>query len=365
MISIKKYLDTRQDKANAGMPDKFAATIEAYRSGLIAMSKATAFDDSTHGVEAGGRLKDITQRVSLESSIDDIKHAASEVDVNLALWSRRAASQRQALESEVRELLLALADAASALDSRSKDHTAKFGCVIGNIEKIGGLEDIAQIRIAIIERVAELRSSIESLNQTNQHLVSDLQTKVSTFEDRLKSVEELAFTDSLTGLANRRCLEDRINYNIERKLPFCFVIFDLNRFKAVNDTFGHVAGDDLLRQVALKLKQNSRASDLVGRWGGDEFVLLLSGNQTSVNPHVRRLKQEVCARYMLHGSSGFYSTFDVETAVGVAQWRQDEPVTALIARADENMYRDKSHAARTTSPDQAPSPTRKPAVPTV
>jgi diguanylate cyclase (GGDEF)-like protein len=138
-------------------------------------------------------------------------------------------------------------------------------------------------------------------------------------------------------------------HNIENQIPFCVVLFDLNRFKLINDTFGHQAGDDLLRQFAEKLKQKSRATDMIGRWGGDEFLSILSGNIDQVKFHAQRLQREVCTRYMLHGADGFYSTLDIEAAAGVAQWQPEESQRQVVTRADAEMYRDKGRMNETSS----------------
>src|SRR3569833_527268 len=122
MISIKKYLDHRGGAPISETPEKFLTVVDAYRSGLAAISKATSLDGSPHGVEAGNRLRDISERIGAKPGAEDIKQAANEVDANLALWSWRVVSDRQALLAELKELVLALAKTADAVGSRSKDH---------------------------------------------------------------------------------------------------------------------------------------------------------------------------------------------------------------------------------------------------
>ena len=92
--------------------------------------------------------------------------------------------------------------------------------------------------------------------QDSNKSVAKLRAEVSTYETKLKTVEQLALRDALTGLANRRSVEDRIEWRITNESVFCVVILDLDRFKQVNDTHGHVAGDSLLKHffssVALR-----------------------------------------------------------------------------------------------------------------
>lgn len=87
--------------------------------------------------------------------------------------------------------------------------------------------------------------------------------------------EELALTDTLTGLRNRRALDHDMSYLLRRAAPFCLMHIDLDYFKAVNDTLGHAAGDHVLREVAKVLCVETRAGDTVARIGGDEFVVIL------------------------------------------------------------------------------------------
>lgn len=350
MISIKKYLDDKLRTKVGDVLEPCRAIETVYRSGLLHLAKAVARDESPYGAELSARLFELDKRMGPDPSIADIKQAASEFEANLSLWSKWAALERRAMAFELKQLIKALAETADAVASRGQEHSDEFGALTGHLEQIATLENIAEIRVAIVNRVSEFRSGINQLKQTNRELVSDLQTKVTKFEERLKSVEELAFIDPLTGVANRRSLEERIAYNIEHQSTFCVVLFDLNRFKDVNDTFGHVAGDDLLRQFGEKLKIHSRGTDTVGRWGGDEFVLVLSGTEKAMDPAVRRLQRQVCSRYLLRGSGEFYSTLDVEAAVGMAQWRPGESLTEVVARADENMYRDKSRLKKASVP---------------
>jgi len=343
MISIKKFLDeTIKSKPGDHFDSPIVAIVGAYRSALGAVARAVSRNGSPYGAELESRLIGLDRRIASDPSVDVVRETAIEFETNIALWSQRAFAEASAKDSEIKELILALAKTAETLVVRDKKTASQFGALTGQLEKIGDLSNVRQIRTAILERVTELRSTIEQVNQENRQFVSELESKVTTFETRLKSAENLALTDALTGVANRRCLEDRMTYNIEHHALFCVVLFDLNRFKDINDTFGHNAGDDLLRQFAARLKQKSRATDLVGRWGGDEFVLVLSGAEKRVRPLIRRLQKEVSTRYMLHGGDRFYSAMDIDAAVGVAEWQSDESMSQVITRADAEMYQDKS-----------------------
>ncbi|MDO8863091.1 GGDEF domain-containing protein [Haliea sp. E1-2-M8] len=153
----------------------------------------------------------------------------------------------------------------------------------------------------------------------------------------------LASEDVLTGLPNRRSIDETLNRTLERarrhREHFAVVMLDLNRFKRVNDELGHQAGDALLVEVARRLRCFLREADYAGRLGGDEFLLIVHGidNRVSAGRVAKRLREALDGPAVL-GSE----TVSVAIAVGVAIWPQDgDSVDALLTAADRHMYEDK------------------------
>ncbi len=144
-------------------------------------------------------------------------------------------------------------------------------------------------------------------------------------------IMDLANNDALTGLINRRHWEERLSHmvslNKRDKNPVTLVFMDLDDFKKVNDEFGHAAGDQLLISVAEQLKELCRDTDLLGRWGGDEFGIVL--------PHVDRDHATLFVqrlRAKLHNTG---------ISAGVVTLREGESMEEFLSRADKAMYRDK------------------------
>jgi len=162
---------------------------------------------------------------------------------------------------------------------------------------------------------------------------------------RVEKHQEMAFADPLTGLANSRCLVrhlDRIAQFDRHARPFSVVMLDLDRFKEVNDTLGHLQGDELLREVSRRLLEVARAEDIVCRYAGDEFVLLLPGVS---NDNAERVADRV--REAIDSIPAVGGAVKVGASVGVATFPSDgEDSRHLLHLADQRMYEDKFRRRR-------------------
>ncbi len=155
-------------------------------------------------------------------------------------------------------------------------------------------------------------------------------------EQRAVAMEAAANTDALTQLANRRHAERVMEDEVERAerygRPLATVLFDLDYFKNVNDAFGHEAGDRVLSEVRDLLRQRLRDSDVLARWGGEEFLLISPEMRL---PEAARLAERLRRLVELHdfGTGG-----SLTASFGVAERREGETAAELVRRADEAMY---------------------------
>ena len=155
--------------------------------------------------------------------------------------------------------------------------------------------------------------------------------------EKAAEAQKLANTDQLTGLANRRAtlawLGSLIAASEEVDEPLAVLMFDIDHFKRINDSFGHQAGDDVLRKVASLTRKQFRAEDLVGRIGGEEFVCILSG---LTDREARRLADRLCAA-IARGSRA-EKLPPVTISIGLATYRKGDDVEQLLGRADAALY---------------------------
>jgi diguanylate cyclase (GGDEF)-like protein len=164
--------------------------------------------------------------------------------------------------------------------------------------------------------------------------------------------QEQAFKDGLTGLANPRALQFQVARELARarrtSSPFSLILLDLDDFKGINDQYGHLAGDRALQEVAKVLQQTTRAYDTCIRYGGDEFVILLSSCGRGESEEHRRRVQEAVAAISLHADDG--REIELRVSAGASVFPDDgDTYERLLARADRRMYRNKAES-KTTRP---------------
>jgi len=159
----------------------------------------------------------------------------------------------------------------------------------------------------------------------------------SDIDERFEALEQLAATDPLTGLANRRGCEKSIAGEISRaereRKPLSCIMLDIDRFKQVNDTMGHQAGDQVLREISAMLRQSVRAYDIVARWGGEEFLVILPGADLEA---ARQLAERIRLGVQK------LPTSSVTISAGAAEFDADYDFEATLRTADRLMYEAKA-----------------------
>ena len=191
-------------------------------------------------------------------------------------------------------------------------------------------------------------SSFESVPTTTlKKLASDLRAASQQLESAEQQLHELATTDPLTGCHNRRFYGEIIDHEFERHRrngwPMTLVFIDIDGVKLVNDHLGHAMGDRLIRRVATLLKRHVRSNDYVIRWGGDEFVVLMTCSETEARRKGTTLKRAFSAsirRWALPSGVGL--------SIGCAELGPaTDDVETLVRQADDRMYADKKKHRKT------------------
>jgi diguanylate cyclase (GGDEF)-like protein len=345
VISLKKYLDMDPSQLPAPEPEPnllLDAVLKSYRSALMAMGKSGLQACPAIGAQLQQNMAGLEQRLSKNVTPALMQETETKITEELDQWGARTQQHFKAKTDEVRELLIVMARTAESVGERDNKYANQFSTFTTQLRAIANLDDLTQIRESLVKGAAELKVSVDQMAQDSQKLVAQLQAEVSTYEGKLKVAEDLALRDSLTGLSNRRNVEERITWRMDRQQTFCVAVLDLNRLKFVNDTYGHLAGDHLLQQFAKELRSGCRSTDVVGRWGGDEFILVLDGASSAVEPQIERLRKWVFGEYSVKpGPDAKEVKISVDASIGLAQWNPGETLDQVIERADAVMYKEK------------------------
>ena len=172
----------------------------------------------------------------------------------------------------------------------------------------------------------------------------------TSLEERCQTLHEKATKDPLTQVANRaefvRVHQQFVDAHLERSLPCALIISDLDRFKRINDTYGHQAGDDALMVFANVLKSHCRAGDLVARYGGEEFVVLCADcNNASGASRAEEIRKDLASRAItsIDGNS-------ITASFGVTEIQEGDTTTTMLARADRALLLAKEKRAKSCRP---------------
>jgi diguanylate cyclase len=245
----------------------------------------------------------------------------------------------------VKELVGLIIQGIGEFSDRSGSYYRNLETSLKHLEAIDDWESIHDIVSRIIGDSKEMqlrgRQLRDDLLQARQQ-VEMAQVQIHQLETELEQTSQLIHTDPLTGVLNRRGLDaafERESNRAQRlRQPLSLAMLDLDYFKRINDTYGHDLGDEILRHLTQLLIRDLRPSDVVARFGGEEFIVLLPDADT---PHalqaIARVQQGLARTPVRHKDAPIAVTF----SAGVSLWQPGERLAAVIERADGALYRAK------------------------
>ncbi len=245
----------------------------------------------------------------------------------------------QKMEAELAAVMAALEQAGR----NACDYEQTLEAASGDLSTIRHADDLKAIVGAVL---TQTRAMVESTSEVDRQLKVSA-AEISRLKDELACARQEAMTDALTGLANRKMfdfkLREATQEAIESRDPVSLLILDLDHFKQVNDCFGHNIGDQVIKLMAVILKDTLKGQDTAARYGGEEFAVILP--KTSISNAVKlaeHIRQRLAKKKMVNRKTG-ENLGSITVSIGVAVFDNEEQPSELIERADRSLYAAKNN----------------------
>lgn len=296
---------------------------DSWLSGQIASVQVLLDGPLSHAalVDATRSLKDVIYKQGA------LKHSLSEAKVSM------------------KNMMITFIDRLGAAAASTGDYHQKIDGYARQISNARGIPELNKIldnvmRDTKVAQVEALRSRDDMIAARQE--VHNAEVRIQELESKLQEMSELVREDQLTGSLNRRGLDDVFDREMarsdRRSTPLCVSLLDIDDFKRLNDTYGHSTGDDALIHLVRVVKDTLRTMDVIGRFGGEEFLLVLPDTplEDAVQT-VTRVQRELTKRIFMHNHERLLMTF----SAGVALRQPGEDQGSLIKRADDALYKAK------------------------
>lgn len=356
---LREALDTQVEVTQASAPGSSLAQL------LDWLLLPTEFDARSQRLrEALGRGDSADPVRETGSFLNDL-HAYMRKDLRtLEEYLKQASDNLNVIDAELRYAV----DHSRTTAHASSELTRGISAEMDEIDAVvQGEQPPADLRAQVERRVATIRSTMSTFLNMQQRKqdayeqrIADLTQRLQGFEqestrlrESLEAEHARAHSDTLTGAPNRLAYEERALLEVKRAWrnasPLCLAVIDLDRFKNINDNFGHKAGDKLLRYTASIALKRIRATDLFARYGGEEFVALFPDTRLDAAYEVcEELRRQIAA-------SSFHfkgSPVPVSVSIGIAELGDQETLGKLFERADRALYRAKHGGRNRTELDR-------------
>ena len=326
--------------------------------------------DQDFGEDYSLRLTKLRDKIEQSTQIADIVGFKDDIILLVQAYNQMINEERNLVTEFISEIGAGLLEVERQyLDSitqtgQSQGENTKFNSLLENhvedMKKSAQLSTtLAEFRGLVMSRLATIRTALEEkrrseklrqerlsveMESLNENL-SRMKKEVDQVHEKRKALEKEILIDPLTGIANRRALRERLKnelYRFQRyRQFFSLLLFDIDNFKAINDQYGHWAGDRCLKEIIKRVKPILRETDFIARWGGDEFIVIFPGTDLesagAVAERLRKLIQNT--RFVYHKQE-----ISLTVSCGVTEIGDSDPnQESVFNRVDKAMYKAKKN----------------------
>jgi diguanylate cyclase len=260
------------------------------------------------------------------------------------LYQRHLLSSRMRDLEQVRTTLdTLLQDVSRSLvgaGSDAENYSASLDNAVVSLAQQDDATRLSNLLTALIDETRGMKLTTAKMQSDFEHKTREIEI----LQEQLKQERQRALTDPLTGLANRIAVLEELERAVEADdgLPASLIMIDIDHFKTVNDSHGHLIGDRVIRFVAQTITRNVKGRDTAARYGGEEFVVLLPGTDVRGAQAVAESIRHAIAQARLVRTETKQSLGQITVSAGIAKRRQEEAITDWINRADKALYQAKN-----------------------
>jgi diguanylate cyclase (GGDEF)-like protein len=343
MTSLQHNLNLKEQEERFGSLREFG---EMFAS-LLSLIADSPFGGEPTLVEAfRADLLRQAERLKAADSFEQLRSAHRMAETQLRGFNETADELLKSKDQALKQLLGLVNQAATQFLGHHEQYSTRVGSTQAGLQEALRASSMMVMREQVRSQSKQLSESMAFMEREANANVAQLRAQLDEYRTKLQMAEELASTDSLTGLANRREAERQIDAAIASNTSFSLIFIDLNGFKAINDQYGHACGDQVLGSFGKSLKRWFRPLDTVARWGGDEFLIMMArATETEAARKCQDLRNHTLGQYRIV-LGGRILNVEVRAAFGIAQWQSGETAQQIIERADKAAYAEKPKGTR-------------------
>lgn len=313
---------------------------------VLALLVETALEcESPKAQEFRKMFDEYRARITALSSVEEIEHALEEYLYACQKFRKPVQPRCQERESEFAQEIDLLKQAVADLEKQSGESNDHITASSERLSHLAKVKDIHALKKRIADETNELRKLVQERQKKVGEGQARLSSRVDALQEKLTQTSKEAFVDSLTRIANRGSFDRTLAgwiQNHRGSTPFVLALLDLDNFKDINDTHGHIVGDNVLQCASMCLGNEIRSTDFIARFGGDEFAVLLGSiHLADAELRLSRLLKHISSAKFEYSKGGDVIQVRFTASCGTSQYVHGDTPEALLQRADYALYQAK------------------------